>query len=229
MLLKQKKSLRILAVIMVLSLVQMSLGTVWAAPQQIVAKVLTMGGSIKVNNADTPTGSSIVSGAVVETPDNVAATIQIGSLGVVELPPGTSAIIEFAGNNIKVTLKRGCAVLQTNKGTTGSVVDTNGKFLSTNGEGEIGVSGETGYRREVMTAKSDGRTSGRFPVCGIIPPGAAVVTAPAAVIPGVIAAGGAGAGLGGGAIAAIVAGIVGGGVITGIIVGRGDNPSPGAP
>ena len=121
-----RNSMRGLTLALVAILMHISVGVTLAASPQVIAKLLTTGGQVKVNDNDTPSGSSIVSGATIETPANVGATIQVGDLGLVELPPGTIAIIEFAGSNIKVTLKQGCATLETNKGTTGSLVDYKG-------------------------------------------------------------------------------------------------------
>ena len=223
-----RKSMRGLTLALVAILLHISVGATLAASPQVIAKLLTTGGQVKVNDNDTPSGSSIVSGATIETPANVGATIQVGDLGLVELPPGTIAIIEFAGSNIKVTLKQGCATLETNKGTTGSIIDYKGGMLTTNSGAEEGMVGDSAYRRlNSVTAKSDGTMRRRLPVCGIVPPGAAAVVAPAVLGP-VLAGGGVAAatGLGAGTIAAIIAGIAGGAVIVGIVGTRGGNPSP---
>ena len=90
-------------------------------------------------------------------------------------------------------------------------------------------SGRLQFRRVAAAqAKSDGSTRRRFPVCGIIPVGSSVVTAPAA---GAVAeaAGAAAGGLSAAAIAAIVAGVAGGAIVAGIVGTRGGNPSPSAP
>ena len=209
-------------------LLHISLGTALAITPQVIAKLLTSGGSIKVNDNNTPSGASIVSGATIETPDNVAATIQIGDLGIVELPPGTIAVIEFSGDNIKVTLKKGCATLETNKGTKGSMVNTDGKVLQTNSNAEIGMPGDPMYKRMSTAATSDGTVRRRFPVCGLVPAGAMPAGVAGAV--GTAGATGAGAaGLSAGAIAAIIAGVAGGAVIVGIVGTRGGDSSPSRP
>ena len=232
MLKTRKIILKSLALALVFAMSQLSLGTVMASvSQQIIAKIITAGGSARVNDTDATSGSSIVSGATIETPANVSATIQIGSLGVVELSPGSIAVIQFTDNTVNVTLKQGCVVLQTNKGTSGAITDSKGTALKTNSEAEEGVFGEPDYRRVAAAqAKSDGSTRRRFPVCGIIPVGSSVVTAPAAgAVAGAAGAGAAAGGLSAAAIAAIVAGVAGGAIIAGIVGTRGGNPSPGAP
>ena len=232
MLKTRKIILKSLALALVFAMSQLSLGTVMASvSQQIIAKIITAGGSARVNDTDATSGSSIVSGATIETPANVSATIQIGSLGVVELSPGSIAVIQFTDNSVNVTLKQGCVVLQTNKGTSGAITDSKGTALKTNSEAEEGVFGEPDYRRVAAAqAKSDGSTRRRFPVCGIIPVGSSVVTAPAAgAVAGAAGAGAAAGGLSAAAIAAIVAGVAGGAIVAGIVGTRGGNPSPSAP
>ncbi len=207
-------------------LLHVSFGAALAASPQVIAKLLTTGGTIKVNDNDTPSGASIVSGATLETPDNVAATIQIGDLGILELPPGTVAVLEFSGNSVKVTLRKGCATLETNKGTTGSIMNTDGKVLQTNSNAEIGMPGDPNYRRSSTAASSDGLSRRRLPVCGLVPAGA---MSPGAIVAGTVAGGAVAAGLSGGAIAAIIAGVAGGAVIVGIVGTRGGDSSPSRP
>jgi hypothetical protein len=226
--LKNNRAYKGISLALMTILLHLSVGATMAAPTQVIAKLLTTGGTIKVNDNDSPSGSSIVSGAVIETPDNIAATIQIGDLGILELPPGSLAVLEYSGNNIKVTLRRGCAILETNKNTTGSIVNTDGKLLQTNSNAEEGMPGDANYRRMSRAANSDGTMRRRLPVCGLVPAGPGMTT-----LPGVIGAAGAGgaaaAGLSGGAIAAIIAGVAGGAVVVGIIGTRGGDSSPSRP
>jgi hypothetical protein len=211
-----------LAIVMALALSHISLIVAWAAPQ-ITGKLITSGNlPITVNGNSSQGGSSILSGAVVETPDNVSATIQIGDLGEVELAPGTLAVIEFTGNNVKVTLKRGCAALTTNKGTTGSVVNDQNKVYATNSSAEEGVVGDPDYARlNSVQAQSDGSKRRRLPVCGVLFSGAPPVAGP---VPPAVGGGG----LSGAAIGAILAGI-GGAAIIGGIIGFGGDASPSSP
>ncbi len=213
---------------MALVLSQLSLATVWAMPQ-ISGKLITSGNlPVTINGNSTQGGATILSGAVIETPANVTATIQVGDLGVVELQPGSIAVIDFTSNTIKVTLRQGCVTLDTNKGTSGSIVDSKGMAFTTNTEAEEGMSGDVDFRRLGNTqAQSTGEKRRKFPVCGIIPAGASVASA---TLPGVIApaAAAAAGGLSGAVIGAIIAGVAGAAIIGGI-VGGDDNPSPSSP
>ena len=219
---------RLVAVLLALVLSHLSLATVWAAPQ-VSGKLITSGNlPITVNGNSTQGGSTILSGAVIETPDNVSATIQVGDLGELELLPGSIAVIEFDGKNIKVTLKKGCASLTTNKGTTGSMVDYQGKTFTTNSDAEEGNVGDADFKRMTgAQAQSDGMKRHRFPVCGVIPPGGTFAQAiGVGAVAGPVA--GVGGGLSGAVIGAIVAGIGGAAVIGGII-GFGGDSSPSSP
>ncbi len=212
---------KLIALVITIAVSHLSFAVALAAPQ-IAGKLITSGNlPITVNGNSTQGGSTILSGAVIETPDNVSATIQVGDLGELELGPGSLAVIEFSGNNIKVTLKRGCGALQTNKGTTGSIVNEQGKVFATNSSAEEGIVGEPDYQKlNNVAAESDGTKRRRFPVCGVLFGGnPAVTTAPVPTV---------GGGLSGAAIGAVLAGI-GGAAIIGGIIGFGGDASPSSP
>jgi hypothetical protein len=217
---------KLLAAFLSLAIGHLSLAVAVTVPQ-ISAKLITSGAvPVTVNGNSTQGGATILSGAVIETPDNVVATIQVGDLGELELQPGSIAVIEFDGKNVKVTLRRGCARLTTNKGATGAIVDSQGNVFTTNSNAEEGTPGDPDYARVPNSAaQSDGKKRRSFPVCGIIPAGSAVAQAAA---PAVVAATAA-AGLSAGVIAAIIGGIAGGATVVGIIGTRGGNPSPPRP
>jgi hypothetical protein len=217
--LKQRRPLQALSLALIATLCHLSVATVWAATPQVLGKLMTTGGTVSVNGNDTPSGATIASGAAIITPANVGAAVDIGSLGRVELTPDTSAVIEFSGNNIKLILKKGCALLETQQGTTGSVVNDNGALLNTSGEAEEGNPGEANFKRlGSVPARSDGALRRYLPICDLtgkalgVPPPLPVV-----------------AGLGAGAIAAIIGGVAGVATVVGIVGTRGGNPSPPRP
>ena len=94
-----------------------------AAPQQAGAVLTTAGGKpISVNGADATTGATIVSGALVETPGLVTATINIPGHAMLDISADTKLTLEFDQNgNPKVMLREGCVTLHTTKGTTGEI------------------------------------------------------------------------------------------------------------
>jgi hypothetical protein len=170
--------------------------------------------AITVNGVLSTSGASIPSGATIETPNNVSATIRWGALGNVCIAPNSKVVIEFdrQGNlgNVKLTLAEGCAVLRTLKNTAGSIISP---------QGGIGVINPA--------------TGGAIDVClrpGLAPSvdqGAAVDAGAGA---GVLDCGGAPAAAADGfpltQTLAIIAGI---GTIVVLLIPRGDNPSPSNP
>jgi hypothetical protein len=114
---RRKKALRVLAVLLAFSLaqvyVQASLPVPAApsAPQGIAARLtVSGGGSATVNGISAGTGATILTGATIEVPDQVGATIDLGDGGVIELQPGSKIQLDFDANgNVRVKVIRGCA------------------------------------------------------------------------------------------------------------------------
>jgi len=81
-------------------------------PQQLLARLITQNNQpITVNGASTNSGSTILTGATVETPDQVGATIDLGAGGVVEVGPNSVIKLDFDENgNVRVKVIRGCAM-----------------------------------------------------------------------------------------------------------------------
>ena len=71
---------------------------------------------ISVNGANAITGATILTGSIIETPDQVGGVISLGSLGDLQIEPNTRLRLDFDANgNMKVTLVRGCATARTKK------------------------------------------------------------------------------------------------------------------
>ena len=84
------------------------------APQRaITAKLATKNNApITVNGNSAGTGATILTGATIETPDQVSAVIDLGDAGVVELQPGSKVELSFdADGNVHVKILKGCAVV----------------------------------------------------------------------------------------------------------------------
>ena len=204
---------RIAALLLTLALGQVSAVTAWAGAPQISGKLLTSGNvPILVNGNSAGGGTTILSGAVIETPDNVSATIQLPGLGELELAPGSIAVLEFTPNGIKVTMKKGCSVVNSEAGTKASVVDEKGNLLATTGQAD-------------KPAQSDGSKAFRLPACAGL-----IVAATAAT--GAAVAGGAtaGAGLSTTVIAAITAAVAAPAVLIPVVLmNTGGSNSPMTP
>ena len=209
---RQRKAFKAIAVFLAFSFAQVYVQTNLAAPgasslvpipQQFVARLTTRGGAITLNGASASSGATVLTGATLETPDQVSATIDLGALGTVELPPNSSILLDFDDNgNVRVKILRGCAVL---------------KKKGDKGVGEI-------YTAEGASEKTNKKRRG-LAFCYLN--GALSSSGAGGAVAGGVAGAGAG-GLFGLGTAATVA-IIGGGaaVTTLVIVGtRGSNPSP---
>lgn len=115
---RQTKALKALAVILAFTFAQVYVNAALpestpagGAPQQLVAVLTTRNNQpITVNGISASTGASILTGATIETPDQVGATIDLGDAGIVELEPNSKIQIDFDENgNVRVKVLRGCA------------------------------------------------------------------------------------------------------------------------
>jgi hypothetical protein len=84
------------------------------APQQFIARLTTTGNQpISVNGNSAGSGATILTGATIETPDQVGATIDLGDAGVITLKPGSKIQLDFDANgNVRVKAMKGCVVVK---------------------------------------------------------------------------------------------------------------------
>jgi hypothetical protein len=212
--LRQRKGFKALAVFLAISFAQVYVQTSFAdpggggapvpVPQQFVARLTTRGNQpITVNGASTASGATILTGAALETPDQVSATIDLGPLGTVELQPNSSIQLDFDDSgNVRVKILKGCVVIKKKGKGVGEVYTAEGASEKTNDKRK-----GMGFCYAAGQLNSIGSGAG------------------AAAAAGGAAAGGGLFGLGTAATVAIVGGIAGGTVA--IIAGtHGHNPSP---
>ncbi len=115
---RHKKALTALAVFLTFSFAQVYVQASLPAPapgspqRAITAKLATKNNApITVNGNSAGTGATILTGATIETPDQVSAVIDLGDAGVVELQPGSKVQLDFDVNgNVHVKILKGCAV-----------------------------------------------------------------------------------------------------------------------
>lgn len=116
---RHQKALRSLAVLIAFSLAQMYVSAALPAPapggvpqQQLTARLITKNNQpISVNGNSVGTGGTILTGATIETPEQVSAVIDLGNAGTVEVTPGSQIKIDFDENgNVRVKVIRGCAM-----------------------------------------------------------------------------------------------------------------------
>jgi ferric-dicitrate binding protein FerR (iron transport regulator) len=85
-----------------------------------------------VNGTNATSGTTIFSGAQLQTPDGVAATVQLGALGRLSLDPNTQLSLTFDKDYIDVQVTMGNALLTTNTGVKGTLTTSAGEKLATN-------------------------------------------------------------------------------------------------
>ena len=117
---RRRKALKALAMFLAFSFAQLYVqaGSPNPAPppgtpqRPVTARLITKNNQpITVNGNSMGTGGTLLTGATIETPDQVGATIDLGSAGVIELQPGSKIQLDFDENgNVRVKVIRGCAV-----------------------------------------------------------------------------------------------------------------------
>jgi hypothetical protein len=222
---KRRKAFTAVAALLLFSVSQIGLQiglaepkspTTPVVPQQIVARLATRDNKpIIVNGQPTGAGTSILSGATIETASDQSATVNVGPLGSVDIAPNTKVVLTFEQGKLNAQVIYGCVILTARKNTAGEI---------TTEKGSIG--------------KTDANAGGVLEMC--FPQGAAAPV----VGPGVAQGAGATAGTGGGATTAGGGGLFGLGVPATIAVvtaatvagltplffpDSSNNPSPAAP
>jgi len=194
--LRRRKCYRAIAALTIFCIAQISVQVGFAGPaspaspvpvpQQFIARLTTRNNQpITVNGLSATSGASIVTGATIETGADTSATVNLGSLGQLDIAPNTKLVLSYdEKGNVKVTVLVGCAILTTKKKTTG----------------------EVGTEQGGSAGKTDPAKGGVLEIC--FPPGASAPT----VGQGVAAGSGAGAGASAGAVAAGAGGGGGGGL-----------------
>jgi len=129
---------RATAVFLAFALVQICIQLSFAAPapvpQQFIARLTTTGNQpITVNGSSAASGATLLTGAMIETPADVSATIDLGALGTVELQPNSSVQLDFDDNgNVRVKVLRGCARINKRGNGVGELYTAEGASEKTN-------------------------------------------------------------------------------------------------
>jgi hypothetical protein len=98
-----------------------SVSPVAPIPQQFIARLTTRNNQpITVNGVGATTGASILTGATIETGADQSATVNLGSLGTLDIAPNTKLVLTYDDNgNVKAVIMFGCAILTAKKKTKG--------------------------------------------------------------------------------------------------------------
>lgn len=140
---RQRTKAAALALLLIFSVLHLSVGTARAAfPADIAARLqgaltgqlFTRGNQpILVNGVQTNSGATIMSGAMIQTPDLVGATVVLGLLGNLDIAPNTKLTVEFGRDGkVKVTLIEGCVILRLNRGNYGAIHNEAGNKIASN-------------------------------------------------------------------------------------------------
>ncbi|HZE73118.1 MAG TPA: hypothetical protein VE135_26710 [Pyrinomonadaceae bacterium] len=126
---RQRKALRAVAAFLILSFAQVGIRLSHAAenssaallpiPQQLIVARLerVRGAAITVNGGGVTGGATITTASTIETGADTVATVNLGSLGTLDIAPNTRLELTYDDQgNVKVKLISGCAVLRTKKG-----------------------------------------------------------------------------------------------------------------
>ena len=140
-----RNSFKATAIFLAFAVVQISLQLVFAAPsssslpalpQGLLGRITVKGTApISINGNNATSGDTVASGSIVETPGGTEATVDLGTLGSVELKPGTRARIDYVcppdklGNpdpescKVNVTLFSGCVITNYRQGTRHEIMN----------------------------------------------------------------------------------------------------------
>lgn len=90
--------------------------------------------SIMVNGNSANSGTTILSGSQLQTPEDVEATVQLGSAGKLYIQPNTNLTVTFDKTNVDVKVAAGSAFVAANAGVMSSVTTPDGRTSTTAGE-----------------------------------------------------------------------------------------------
>jgi hypothetical protein len=131
MVLKRLNSLRVLALFLMFCTSKCYAQTGWSSPllddpdtsqKPLLGRLMTRNDqAILVNGVSANSADTILTGSSIETPDQVGASVSLGSLGMVDFAPNTTARLDYGTEKISLTLVRGCLILHTKRRTTGRV------------------------------------------------------------------------------------------------------------
>jgi hypothetical protein len=114
-----------------------------AEPSSMIFGKLDLPGSrrVFVNGNSAESGTTIFSGAQLQTPADTEATVLLGSIGRVDIAPNSKLTLTFDKAGVDVLVLTGNAVLSTNAGIAGAVRSADGKLMSSSPTSAVAVVG----------------------------------------------------------------------------------------
>ncbi|PYS47883.1 MAG: hypothetical protein DMF68_14845 [Acidobacteria bacterium] len=101
-------------------------------------------GKVSVNGNEAASGTTILSGAQIETPEATGATVTLASVGTLDIAPKTTLTVTFNKGSVTVNVIAGDARLTTEEGVRGTLTTPDGKTEVTDAKGSASV-GTTMY------------------------------------------------------------------------------------
>src|SRR5262245_6456972 len=129
---RKHKALKAVAILVAFIFAQMYVSAALPPPapggvpqQPLTARLITKDNQpITVNGNSVGTGATILTGATIETPEQVSAVIDLGNAGTVEVTPGSQIKIDFDENgNVRVKVVRGCAMTKKKQNILDNVME----------------------------------------------------------------------------------------------------------
>lgn len=139
---------------------------------------------VLVNSNKAGSGTTIISGARIQCPAKIGATVDLGSLGRLDIAANSDLTLVFAASEVTVQLRSGYVVLTTNKGITGTVTTSEGTVFGTDPSKVSSVIAKMKDAQGPETGAPIGAAqggSGVGPTAGVAAAAAAVVGGAAAV------------------------------------------------
>jgi hypothetical protein len=115
-----------------------------AEPSSMVFGKLSLPGSrtILVNGNSATSGTTIFSGAQLQTPEGTEATVLLGPAGHLYIAPNSELTLTFDKGSVDVLVRAGNAVLSTNAGVAGTVRSADGKVISSDPANSGAIAGK---------------------------------------------------------------------------------------
>jgi hypothetical protein len=175
------KAIRALAFVLVSSL---TLVNIVIAKPALMGRLRTRDNrSVQLNGVTVKSGTTVFSGARISCPDKTGATVDLPTLGRIDVTPNTRLVLTFSENLISVRLESGYVLLSTQKGVKGSVTTDDVKVVITDSSKNSSIiartAGSAGPEASVLVGAAGGIGAGTV---------AASAAAAAAVVAGAVTA-----------------------------------------
>lgn len=107
-----------------------------AGANDLVMGRLTFNGNqpVLVNGNGANSGTTILSGTQVQTPEGINATVQLGAAGKLDIAPNSNVTLNFNKSNIDVQVASGNAIASPRDGVKATVTTPDGKTMSSVGQ-----------------------------------------------------------------------------------------------